>query len=113
MRMKRTKKLLIAFSLIFLSIIDLSAQNQGQGSVSGIIIEKVSNKPLEFANVIIRSNSDSSRFQGTVTGSKGEFTFEKLTYGEYKISYSFIGFDKVETPVFVLNSKQSKPGSSS
>jgi outer membrane receptor protein involved in Fe transport len=106
--MKRTRKLLIFFTIICLSVINLSAQDKGQGSVFGIIIEKTSNKPLEFANVIIRSNSDSSRFQGTVTGSKGEFAFEKLAWGEYKIIYSFIGFDKVETPVFVLNSSQGK-----
>ena len=96
------------FFIILLSHINLSAQQQGLGSVSGVIFEKTSNKPLEFANVIIRNNSDSSKFQGTVTGSKGEFTFDKLAFGEYRIIYSFIGFDKVESPVFVLNSRQSK-----
>jgi outer membrane receptor protein involved in Fe transport len=63
---------------------------------------------MEFANVIIRSNSDSSKFQGTVTGSKGEFSFEKIPFGDYKITYSFIGFDRVETPVFTLNAKQTR-----
>jgi len=52
------------------AIIDLAAQPQGQGSVSGIIMEKTSDKPLEFANVIIKNISDSSKFQGPsqVTG---------------------------------------------
>jgi len=94
--------------ILTLNFIILSAQQQGQGSVSGIIIEKTSNKPLEFANVIIRSNSDSTRFQGTITGGKGEFTFDKLVFGDYRITYSFIGFDKVETPVFVINTKQNR-----
>ena len=97
----------VVFTIFLLSVLSLSAQ-QGQGTVSGIIIEKTSNKPLEFANVIIRSTSDSSKFQGTVTGTKGEFSFDKLTFGDYKVVYSFIGFDKVETPVFVLNPKKSK-----
>ena len=102
------KALFSFFCIILFSVINLSAQQQGQGSVSGIIIEKTSNKPLEFANVIVKSISDSSKFQGTVTGSKGEFSFDKLPFGNYKIIYSFIGFDKVESPVFALNSKQSK-----
>jgi outer membrane receptor protein involved in Fe transport len=102
------KKTIAVFSIILVSVLTISAQQQGQGSVTGIIIEKTSNKPLEFANIIIRNNNDSSKFQGTVTGSKGEFTFDKLPFGDYKIIYSFIGFDKVQTPVFVLNSRQNK-----
>jgi hypothetical protein len=99
---------IIAVTFIWLSITNLSAQQQARGSVSGIILERTSNKPLEFANVIIRNNSDSTWFRGTATGIKGEFTFEKVPSGEYRLTYSFIGFDNVETPVFVLNSKQTK-----
>jgi outer membrane receptor protein involved in Fe transport len=106
--MTKTTRLLTVLTIIWLNAANLSAQQQGLGSVSGIIIEKTSNKPLEFANVIIRSNTDSSIFMGTVTGSKGEFTFDKLAFGEYKVIYSFIGFDKVETPVFTLNQKRNK-----
>jgi len=106
--MIKTKKLIAVFSIIWLSIINLSAQQQGQGSISGTIFEKTYNKPLEFANVILKNNFDSTKFQGTVTGRKGEFSFDKLPFGNYKIIYSFIGFDKVETPVFTLNSKQAK-----
>jgi outer membrane receptor protein involved in Fe transport len=102
------KNAFAVFSFFLFNVINLSAQQQGQGSVSGIIIEKTSNKPLEFANVIIKNNSDSSKFQGTVTGRKGEFSFDKLPFGNYKIIFSFIGFDKVEIPVFTLNPKQNK-----
>ena len=101
--MKRTFVLIIT---TFLGLLPISAQQLG--IVSGIIIEKSSNKPLEFANVIIKNNADSSKFQGTVTGSKGEFTFDKMPFGEYRIIYSFIGFDKISTPVFTLSSKQVK-----
>lgn len=102
------KKCFAIIAIVLASVSNISAQQQGQGSVSGTIIEKTSNKPLEFANVILRSNTDSTKFQGTVTGSKGEFSFDKVFFGNYKIIYSFIGFDKVESPSFVLNSKQSK-----
>jgi outer membrane receptor protein involved in Fe transport len=44
----------------------------------------------------------------TITSNRGEFAFDKLPFGTYKVIYSFIGFDKVESPVFALNSKQSK-----
>ena len=102
------KNTLIIFIFSVICSINLSAQSQGQGSVSGIIIEKTSNKPLEFANVIIKNTSDSTKLLGAITNSKGVFVFDKLPFGNYKVIYSFIGFDKVESPVFVLNSRQNK-----
>jgi outer membrane receptor protein involved in Fe transport len=101
------KNPIAVFAIFLLSVINLSAQ-QGMGSASGIIIEKITNTPLEFATVIIKSDKDSTQYQGTVTGKKGEFSFNKLAFGDYRIVYSFIGFEKVETPVFSLNSKRSK-----
>src|SRR5450759_519366 len=102
------KKTFIVTAMVLLSVLNLMAQKQGSGNVSGIIIEKSSNKPLEFATVLIRSNTDSTFNQGTVTGKKGEFTFNNLVFGEYKLIYSFIGFEKVETPVFYLNADRIK-----
>src|SRR5664279_4306124 len=102
------KKTVIVAAFVLLNFLNLFAQKQGSGSVSGIIIEKSSEKPLEFATVVIRSNSDSTISQGTVTGKKGEFAFDKLAFGEYKIVYSFIGFEKVSTPGFSINAKRTK-----
>jgi outer membrane receptor protein involved in Fe transport len=96
------------FAILLLCILNLSAQQKGQGSASGLIMEKTTNSPLEFATVIIKSNTDSTFSQGTVTGKRGEFIFNNLAYGDYRLIYSFIGFDKVETPVFSLSSKRGK-----
>jgi outer membrane receptor protein involved in Fe transport len=102
------KKTIIVAAFMLLNFLNLSAQKQGSGIVSGIIIEKSSGKPLEFATVVIRSNSDSTLTQGTVTGKKGEFTIDKLAFGEYKLVYSYIGFEKIETSVFSINTRRTK-----
>jgi hypothetical protein len=102
------KNFIVFFTIIFFTILNLEAQQTGTGTVAGVILEKNTGSPLEFATVIIKSNADSTLYQGTVTGKKGEFTFNKLAYGEYVIVYSFIGFDKIVTPVFSLTSKKSK-----
>ena len=46
--------------------------------------------------------------KGTMTNRKGEFTFDKLPFGEYKVIYSFIGFDKVESFIFKISQKLTK-----
>ncbi len=62
-----------------------------QGSISGFIFEKSSDNPLEFAQIILQKAKDSIFVQGTVTDSKGRFSFDKVPVGDYRISYSFIG----------------------
>ena len=98
----------VIISLLIVSILNLFAQKQGQGSITGIIIEKATNNPIEFANVIIQKKSDNTMVQNTVTNSTGKFSFENLTDGEYTIIYSFIGFEKMQTPVIVIDSKKRK-----
>jgi outer membrane receptor protein involved in Fe transport len=102
------KSFITLILLLFFGILNLQAQHTGTGTVTGVILEKASGSPLEFATVLIRSKSDSTLFQGTVTTKKGEFTFNKLAFGEYRIEYSFIGFDKIESPFFSLNPKKNK-----
>lgn len=102
------KRISIISLFVFFNFISLFAQKQGTASIKGVIFEKSSDKPLEFANVIIKNKKDSVMVQGTVTDKNGLFKFEGLPYGEFKISYSFIGFDKMESKVIVLDSKQSR-----
>jgi hypothetical protein len=106
--MCKIKSFLVLTGILLFLGFHAFAQKQIQGTVTGNIIEKSSGKPLEFASVIITSKNDNSQVKGTITDSKGGFVFEDLSPGQYIVSYSFIGFDKVETPVFSLDSKQNK-----
>lgn len=86
----------------------LWAQNTGQGIITGTIIEKTTDKPLEFANVMLKGITDTTLVMGAITNKNGEFRFEKLSLGEYKLNYSFIGFDKIEVAVPALTAASSK-----
>lgn len=96
------------FCLISMHTLNLFAQKQVLGSISGIVIEKTANQPLEFTQVTLKKVNDSAFLLGAVTNSKGEFKFDKVPIGEYLIDYSFIGFEKVETPPLSVNSKHLK-----
>ena len=84
----------------------LIAQKQISGIVTGFIFEKSSDKPLEFAQVILKRAKDSTFVQGAVTDSKGKFLFEKVPAGDYRISYSFIGFGNGKSEPFILSTGQ-------
>jgi outer membrane receptor protein involved in Fe transport len=102
------KKKAFFYILILFNALNLFAQKGEQGTITGIIVERTTGSPLEFANVVLMKAADSTMVQGTVTGSDGEFTFEKIVNGEYKVFYSFIGFEKAETTVIKVETKQNK-----
>jgi len=102
------RNVLVVSLLILININGLFAQKKGIGSIKGFIIEKTSGNPLEFANVVIKNKTDSAYILGAVTDKDGMFVFEGLPNGEYKIIYSFIGFDETKTPIIVIDSKQSR-----
>ncbi len=55
----------VFLSLVFLSICCLvSAQTC---KISGILIDKMSDKPIPYANAILKSPVDSTFFMGTIT----------------------------------------------
>ncbi|NLT51388.1 MAG: TonB-dependent receptor [Ignavibacteria bacterium] len=82
-----------AFNLLF--FIFLSAQppvRQFGSNINGKIFDSSTNKPLEFANVVLFNAQDSSQVSGTVTNKDGFFEIQRVRPGKYYIVLSFIGF---------------------
>jgi len=97
-----TNKLLFLF-LLFSAFSNISAQKPSRGTITGIIVDSQSKQPIEFANVVIQTESDNTQVNGTITDAKGRFSLNKIADGKYKIVYSFIGFEQKETPLFTIN----------
>jgi len=91
--------------MLVLAFTTVTAQKPTTGTITGTIVDKESNVPIEFATVMLQSATDSAQIRGTTTDVKGRFSFDKVNYGKYKISYSFIGFEKQKTDVITLNEK--------
>jgi outer membrane receptor protein involved in Fe transport len=106
--MLKIKKLFAVCCFILSGLLNIVAQKQIQGIISGFIIEKSSGQPLEFAQVILKGVTDSIYIQYAATDNKGEFTFEKVPEGVFKTIYSFIGYGKQETPELTINTRQNK-----
>ena len=106
--MFKTKNWLAVCYLICLSAFNSFSQKPIQGSISGYVIEKSSDKPLEFVQVILKKAQDSTFVSGTVSDSKGKFSFEKIPFGDYRINYSYIGFENTQTKVLKVSASASK-----
>ncbi len=92
-------------SLFFVSNI-IFAQSNTLGTVSGIVKMDPSGSPLEFVTVALIHNSDSVVVTGTTTDSKGKFSISNISFGEYYLKYSMVGYDEKKSPKFIMDSQR-------
>jgi len=99
------RRYILFFCLAAYNVLTLNAQNRNSGTISGVIIDNQTKKPVEFATIVIQKKNDDTVIDGTITDSKGKFIFVNIASGEYIISYSFIGYTKKSTPPLIIDSQ--------
>lgn len=72
---------------------------EGDGVISGRVIDAQSREPLPFANVSV--NAQDKIISGTVADSEGRFVLEGIEEGNYLVICSFVGYNKKEVQVLV------------
>lgn len=90
------KNILLGLYLLAVSCI-MQAQN---ASVKGIILSKPDS--IQMPHVCISANGNNISY----SNNKGEFSIDKMFPGEYKLIFSFIGYEKYNTNVTILDSNQ-------
>jgi hypothetical protein len=93
--------------LILVLISVLFSQNSysqtGNLSISGVLIDSVSNQPIEFASVAAYQLPGSVLITGTITNTNGEFVLNKLKSGNYILKSTFVGYQTKSFQVVVDN----------
>jgi len=110
------KKTYLLFSLItIISVVKGFSQNQlknnpslpaPKGSIKGVVIDKQSQQPVEYANLAVFLKEDSSLVSGAITNQKGYFNIENLPIGNYYLRVSFIGYKSIFIPNIVISAKE-------
>lgn len=98
-------KQLTSILLLILAVTMLHAQapaKGGNGVIKGQVVESGKKQPMEYANVILMSQKDSSMVTGTITNSNGEFTLTDIPVGNYILQATFIGFKKFSIPTITV-----------
>lgn len=93
-------------SLIFFTIMAAGAYAQGNSKITGAVIDSLTKKPVEFANVALALPSSPAPIDGTVCDEKGEFTLSKVAAGNYELFISFIGFETKVITVTIGDKKE-------
>lgn len=84
------KKILSILQTIIL-VVNLFGQQYTQ-NIRGKVNDKISAKPLEGVNVVIKSNNF---FKGTTTDSSGIFIINDIPIGRYDVLFSYIGYENI------------------
>ncbi len=65
----------------------------GNGKISGTVLDGESNAPVEFATVALMDAATGKVVNGTVADAKGKFIITKIVDGTYNVTISFIGYE--------------------
>ena len=81
------------FTLFLFLVMTMGAYAQGNSRITGTIVDSLTQKPVEFANVALARDTSATPIDGTVCDEKGEFSLSKVAPGSYRLMISFIGFE--------------------
>jgi len=82
-------------------------ETKGTGKITGLIVEKGNDTPVEYASIQLLKITDHSPVEGTTSDPKGNFSISNVAFGEYSLAISFMGFEKLELPNIRLTKEQS------
>lgn len=84
-------------------IIALTFNAQGQGRVSGTVIDGNA-KTLASASIMLLNAADSAVFKMNAASKEGAYSFESVPYGRYMVSVTAVGHNREISPVFEISS---------
>ncbi|WP_128544329.1 outer membrane beta-barrel family protein [Larkinella soli] len=77
-------------------------QPRGNGKISGILMDSTSSKPVEYATIALLNTKTGKPVDGTTADGKGKFTLNRLAPGEYRLQYSFLGYQNKTSAIIKI-----------
>ena len=92
------KMLLVLFFFAF------CAKSNAQGTISGKIIDSLSNKIIDYASIGLVLEENNKEVNGTTSDDKGNFSIKNIPYGKYKVVVYYIGYKNSAKNNIVISS---------
>lgn len=102
------KRLVLLVGSLFM-VFNAFAQ-EGNGKISGTVLDAGSGQPVEFATIALNDASGKT-VNGTIADAKGKFIIEKVAEGSFSVVISFIGYETITKDVKVEGRKEVSLGS--
>ncbi len=80
---------------MLLCVLSTKTFAQQPGNINGKIVDGKTNQPIEYVGIILSNKSDSTKKIGVVTNKAGEFSFNTVANGDYKIRISAMGYNPI------------------
>lgn len=90
------KSLLLGLGQLCLCLLLSSAiwaQTTTLGTISGVLIDSLTNKPINYATVALLAKGETKSAAGTLTDAHGRYTFAGVQLGDYELVLSFLGYE--------------------
>ncbi|MCX7878001.1 MAG: TonB-dependent receptor [Ignavibacteria bacterium] len=95
--------------VFLLSLLHISLISQlNDGSISGKVTDKKTSQPVESVDIKLYKSSDSSFVKGLSTDPDGRFIIENLSYGNYFLSASIVGYSSAVIRGIILTKDNPK-----
>ncbi|MFA7229484.1 MAG: hypothetical protein WC061_10650, partial [Melioribacteraceae bacterium] len=75
------------------------------GQIAGIILDSLTNIPIEFASFQLILLNDTSKIYGTISDTEGKFILKDIPLEIYAARISSVGYKKRKRNMLVLNEK--------
>lgn len=76
------------------------------GILRGKLLDKLTGTPVEYGNIVLFRQQDSTMATGTITKPDGSFLLEKVPVGRYYAIAQFIGYQNVTIPGIFINPRE-------
>ncbi|RZK50363.1 MAG: TonB-dependent receptor [Pedobacter sp.] len=102
--------ILLAFSMVKVNAqipgFPQAAKSTIAGRITMVVLDSVTNEPMEYVNIGISKFKDNKPVNGGVTDSKGKVVLQNIAPDEYKVAIGFLGY---ETKVIKITTTPEKP----
>ena len=99
----KLRRLVSPFYLVF--VVRLLAQKPEEGTVTGLVINKAADQPVEYAALALKKKSGGETIRTAATDSRGAFTLESVPFGEYTVAFGLVGTDVQLTQAFTVDAQ--------
>jgi outer membrane receptor protein involved in Fe transport len=100
------KGILSIFLVTLASAVTLAQSQEGNGKITGVVLDNSNQQPVEFATVALEDPKTKKPVNGTVADEKGKFTIPKVANGTYRVVISFIGYENIVVENVVITDKK-------